>query len=349
MIEESGQAPSFQNAQKIALEALAKMAAEAIPPIPKNYAVWYAYFSHLHPELSRAIDIMALGSAKAGIDQMEQLYNNYLHEKVAEEQAITQVSGRLQDTLARVQGMIQEIGVQASQFSTNLGDATTRLDTSGLDPNELQTIIAQLVEDAKATLQQNEGLQQRLAESSNELSELKQDLVSVREEAMTDGLTGIANRKAFDMKLLQAASETSEEDQPLALLLVDIDFFKKFNDTFGHQAGDQIIRLVAQTFKKGLKGQDTAARYGGEEFAIILPNTVMENAVRVAEVLRRTVAHKEVVNRTNQEKLGQITISVGAAQYRIGESLESFIERADAALYRAKQNGRNRVEVEARD
>jgi diguanylate cyclase len=163
---------------------------------------------------------------------------------------------------------------------------------------------------------------------------------------MTDALTGIANRKAFDMRLLQAAAETSEENQPLCLLIVDIDFFKKFNDTHGHQAGDQIIRLVAQTFKKGLKGQDTAARYGGEEFALILPNTSMDNALRVAEMLRRTVEHKEVINRANQEKLGQITISVGVAQYRAGESLESFIERADAALYRAKQNGRNRVEVE---
>ena len=128
--------------------------------------------------------------------------------------------------------------------------------------------------------------------------------------------------------------------------LDDLDFFKKFNDTHGHQAGDQIIRLVAQTFKRGLKGQDTAARYGGEEFAIILPHTVLDNAVRVAEVLRRTVANKEVVNRTNQQKLGQITISVGVAQYRHGEALEGLIERADAALYRAKQGGRNRVEVE---
>lgn len=164
---------------------------------------------------------------------------------------------------------------------------------------------------------------------------------------MTDALTGISNRKAFDMRLLQAAAETTENQQPLCLLIVDIDFFKKFNDTHGHQAGDQIIRLVAQTFKNGLKGQDTAARYGGEEFGLILPNTAMDNAIRVAEILRRTVEHKEVVNRATQEKLGQITISVGVAQYTVGESLEHFIERADAALYRAKQNGRNRVEVDA--
>lgn len=345
--EESDISEHFQNAHKIALEALAKMAGEKIPPSPKNYAVWFAYFSHLHPELAHAIDIIAKGPTKADPEQLERLYNSYLHEAVAEEQAVTKVGDQLQGTLARVQEMIKEMGVQTSQFTSNLGSATDRLDSASLNPDDIKQIVGQLVDDAKAMLEQNEGLKTRLAESSSELTELKQDLASVREESMTDALTGIANRKAFDMRLLQAAAEATEDGEPLCLLIVDIDFFKKFNDTYGHQAGDQIIRLVAQTFKKGLKGQDTAARYGGEEFGIVLPKTEIANAVRVAEVLRRTVAMKEVVNRSNQEKLGQITISVGTTQYRIGESIESFIERADSALYRAKENGRNRVEVEA--
>ena len=347
MVSKLPQEIEFSNAHKIALEALAKMVAEKIPPMPKNYAVWFAYFSHLHPELSRAIDIMALGPNPASAEQMEPLYDNFLHEKVAEQQAVNKVSDRLSETLAAVQKLVKEVGTQTSQFSSTLGSATDQLGDDAMSPDAIRAIVGNLVSDAKAMMEQNDALQQRLAESSSEMAELKQDLASVREEAMTDGLTGIANRKAFDMKLLGAAAEAGESQEPLCLLLVDIDFFKKFNDTFGHQAGDQIIRLVAQTFKKGLKGQDTAARYGGEEFAIILPHTVLENAVRVGEVLRRTVAQKEVVNRANQEKLGQITISVGVAQYRQGEAIESLIERADSALYRAKQNGRNRVEVEA--
>lgn len=337
----------FTSAHKIALEALAKMASEQIPPAPKNYAVWYAYFSHLHPELTKAMDIMAKGSKPAGQLEIEQLYNSYLNEKATEEQAVTRVNDRLQETLSRVQGMINEVGTQTTQFNSTLGDATNKLGSDIDNPEAVKSIVGQLVEDAKAMMAQNEALQKKLAESSSELQDLKQDLVTVREEAMTDGLTGIANRKSFDMRLLQAAAEATSEEEPMCLLLVDIDHFKKFNDTHGHQAGDQIIRLVAQTFRRGLKGQDTAARYGGEEFAIILPNTVMDNAVRVGEVLRKTVATKEIVNRVNQEKLGQITISVGVAQYQFGEALETLIERADAALYRAKKAGRNRVEVEA--
>jgi len=336
----------FTSANKIGMEAMSRMASEQIPPVPKNYAVWYAYFSHLHPELTRAIEIISKSPAKAIGAQLEQLYDHYLHEKALEEQALAGVS-RLQETLTRAENIIREAGEHTNQFNVNLDNAADRLDgIAVLTPGTLKEIVGQLVDDAKAMQLQNEALQQRLSENTQELSVLKQDLAHTREDAMTDGLTGINNRKSFDLKLLQSTAEAGEENWPLSLLLVDIDFFKKFNDTYGHQAGDQIIRLVAQTFKKGLKGQDTAARYGGEEFAIILPNTPLENAVRVAEVLRRAVASKEVVNRTNQEKLGQITISVGAAQYRADESLETLIERADAALYRAKQNGRNRVEGE---
>jgi len=336
----------FASANKIGMDAMARMAAEHIPPVPKNYAVWYAYFSHLHPELNHAIEIISKSTVKVIGEQLGQLYDSYLHERVAEEQILVAAGNRLQETLVRAEHIILEAGAQTNQFSANLDNATDRLDDTPLTPEALKDIVGQLVDDAKAMQVQNEVLQGRLSESTQELNALKQDLAHTREEAMTDGLTGINNRKSFDIKLLQSTAEAIEEDLPLSLLLVDIDFFKKFNDTYGHQAGDQIIRLVAQTFQKGLKGQDTAARYGGEEFAIILPNTPLENAIRVAEVLRRAVASKEVVNRANQEKLGQITISVGAAQYRPDESLEGLIERADAALYRAKQNGRNRVEGE---
>jgi len=130
-------------------------------------------------------------------------------------------------------------------------------------------------------------------------------------------------------------------------MMTDIDHFKKFNDSYGHLTGDQVLRLVAISAKQNVKGQDIAARYGGEEFAIILPNTVLRSALTVADHIRRAVMTKELMKRSTGEHLGRVTISVGVAMLQHGDTAQSLIERADTCLYAAKRNGRNRVICEA--
>jgi diguanylate cyclase len=160
-------------------------------------------------------------------------------------------------------------------------------------------------------------------------------------------LTGLANRKAFDKCIHDSIEEAMTTKQPMVLMMLDIDHFKKFNDLHGHQVGDQVLRLVARTLTDGVKGRDTAARYGGEEFAIILPETSLSGGMRVADTLRKSVENKEVVNKSTNQHLGRITLSIGVAEYYPGEAVTDFIERADAALYSAKNAGRNRVEPAA--
>ena len=132
----------------------------------------------------------------------------------------------------------------------------------------------------------------------------------------------------------------------MALLLTDIDHFKAFNDTFGHLTGDQVLRLVAIAVKQNVKGQDIAARYGGEEFAVILPATTLRSALTVADQLRRAVMTKELMKRSTGEHLGRVTVSIGVAVLRKGDTAQSLIERADNCLYAAKRCGRNRVMCE---
>ena len=190
---------------------------------------------------------------------------------------------------------------------------------------------------------QNKSLEEKFNASSVEINRLREDLETMRLEAMTDGLTGIANRKLFDAELRRCAIQAMEDGEPLCLLILDIDHFKKFNDTYGHQVGDQVLKLLAQTLTSSIKGQDLAARFGGEEFCVILPGTGLDNAIKVAEVIRNKVGKKQVLNRKTGESMGQVTVSVGVGEFRYGEPLSQLILRSDEAMYAAKRTGRNRV------
>jgi diguanylate cyclase len=180
-----------------------------------------------------------------------------------------------------------------------------------------------------------------------EVSHLQENLAAVRNESLTDPLTSLANRKYFDDSLVSAIADSRAKGEPTALLMTDIDHFKKFNDTYGHLTGDQVLRLVAVSVKQTVKGKDTAARYGGEEFAVILPNTISADAVTVAEHIRRAVMTKELMKRSTGEYLGRVTISVGVAWLHASDTAQTLIERADACLYAAKRSGRNKVVSEA--
>src|SRR5262249_41636180 len=160
------------------------------------------------------------------------------------------------------------------------------------------------------------ALEARLKTSKQEIAQLQQNLETVRTESLTDPLTTLANRKYFDEALASSLADSLVVKEPMSLMLTDIDHFKKFNDTYGHLTGDQVLRLVAMTAKQNVKGQDIAARYGGEEFAIVLPRTALRDAITVAEQIRKAVMGKELMKRSTGEHLGRVTISIGVASCR---------------------------------
>jgi diguanylate cyclase len=193
----------------------------------------------------------------------------------------------------------------------------------------------------------NKALEDRLTLSKSEISNLQQSLEAIRAESLTDPLTGLGNRKYFDRSIDSAVQNALASGEPLSLLMFDIDHFKSFNDSYGHLTGDQVLRLVGMSLRQTIKGQDITARYGGEEFAVVLPNTALRQALTVADHIRRAVMAKELKKKSTGEILGRVTISVGVAMLKPGDETDSLIERADACLYAAKRNGRNRVVCEA--
>jgi diguanylate cyclase len=258
---------------------------------------------------------------------------------------LQETSGQFEQAIDRVLKQVTNASSDAKSFGQTLNAYTAELGDD-LSIEKVRGIVTNLLTETQQTVERNRALEERLMRSSGEISELKESLEVVRKEALTDALTGIPNRKFFDTRLKEATRSSMEDGEPLSLLLLDIDHFKQFNDTYGHQLGDQVLRLVARTLTDSVKGRDTPARYGGEEFVIILPQTRLPNAVTVAEQIRRTMVRHKVVRKDSGEEYGVITLSIGASTYRPGEALADLIKRADAALYHAKRTGRNRVIAE---
>jgi len=167
------------------------------------------------------------------------------------------------------------------------------------------------------------------------------------EMAITDALTGLHNRRYMESHLTTLAEQASAHGRPLALMLLDIDYFKSINDSFGHDAGDDVLREFATRIRKSIRGIDLACRYGGEEFVVVMPETDLHVASLVAERLRRSIAGEPFAVSKGARRI-EVTISIGLTTLEHnGESVADVLKRADNALYRAKHEGRNRVVADA--
>ena len=321
----------------IARKVFQKIEAMNLEPVPHIYELWFRYFQG-YPEIVSAIDNHP---GKINETTCHKFHKRYLN-SAANNDAIKAISDKIQHSITELAGMMKSAKSTTSEYGEVLEETTKKMETAETI-EDLGLIVSSIVEDTKIMVQKNNELEFQLTNSSTQVAELRKNLDNVKKDALTDGLTGLANRKAFDRQILDWVEEASASRVALCLIMLDIDRFKQFNDTYGHQTGDQVLRLVARTLTDGVKGKDMAARYGGEEFAVILPDTPLSGAVRVAEMIRKSVEDKEVINKTRNENLGQITLSAGVAQYIRGESVTNFIERSDAALYKAKNSGRNQV------
>lgn len=189
------------------------------------------------------------------------------------------------------------------------------------------------------------ALRAQLEQSSREAQCLKEEVMRAREEALVDTLRGLTNRPGFELALMTCANQAQPGVPGPCSMMVDIDRFKRINDTYGHLSGDKVLRGIGHALESDVKGKYTAARYGGEEFSVLLPETPLSGAAGLAETLRTVIANGRVKRLDSDEKTGNITVSIGVTTYRVGELVTEFVGRADQALYASKAQGRNRVSV----
>ncbi|MCF8495520.1 MAG: GGDEF domain-containing protein [Alphaproteobacteria bacterium] len=337
-------AHSFSTAEKIkkiSVKALSRIKTSGLSAIPEIYEVWYVYYAKSNGDVTKSIDILESKGIEITDEQCLEIHRLFLSEHKETDQ-VRAAGERIQETIKDVTGAVADIQQATSRFGSSLAGVTGHL-SADMSREEIEAALKNIVSETGEMLAVNQALAEQLNKSTQAMAVLQQDMEVVRKEAFTDGLTGLLNRKAFDAELDRIAMQSGEEGQTFSLIMMDIDYFKGFNDNFGHQVGDQVLRLVARALVDGVKGRDVAARYGGEEFAVILPETPLEGGMKVANYLRKAVEGKDIINRTSGERLGKITLSGGVAQYVPGEDLAELVERADSALYTAKHNGRNQI------
>ncbi|MFO1247924.1 MAG: GGDEF domain-containing protein [Alphaproteobacteria bacterium] len=305
---------------------------------PDNFELFYAYASGENPAVTQVMGAIINAKQPFTPELLADLRLRCLSGARAAS-VMESLGGNMSVLINDVLGKLENTARDAADYKQALSTATGELGGERT-PADVRKLVEGLIAATRAMEERTKSLEGELQASSAQVTELRGKLDDVRKESMTDPLTNISNRKAFD-EAVEAGRKAANEGEDVCLLMCDIDHFKKFNDSWGHQTGDQVLRLVASCLSENVKGRDTAARYGGEEFAVLMRGTNLEAATHVANQIRNTVETKKLVKKSTGDVLGTITISIGIAKFTHGETVEAVIRRADACLYGAKRNGRN--------
>lgn len=305
---------------------------------PINYAIWYEYAAGNNSNLSKDIDELIDTHTPFNETTSLELYKNHVCNASIE--SFEKINFELQEVVNNASNSIQDASHNVSNASDKILTNSAQLENSS-DLTEVKAVLTDVVAETKQLIEISETLKFKLNNANEEMMALRDELSKAKQLASTDGLTGLLNRRAFDHELSELVNNPTDSEH--CLFILDLDHFKKVNDTFGHVMGDKVIRYTAALLKKHAAPHHHAARYGGEEMAVIMPNTSLKEAMKIAALTRESLAQSQLKQKSSNLSIGKITASIGVSSLKNGDSVESFIERADNALYTAKESGRNKV------
>lgn len=312
----------------------------ALSAQPIHYWVAHEHLLGSNEALSQAVQSAQAEGRTLDTYLVQQWYDEHIAGH-----AFRQMQG-MSDGMARLFGGLMESLREADQQSADFqGELHANIAELGhvQDPAALQEVAQNLLKAAMTANVHSRTLQKSLEKTEQEARQLRAELDAHRKQAMTDPLTGLLNRRGMAHEMGRWFADDAAASTGMAMLVLDIDHFKRINDDYGHAVGDVVIRRVAEVFGSVVPEAAMTARFGGEEFVVLVPQTTSQQAMGLAERIRQTIEKMRLVRRQDRQVIAPFTISVGLAMRSVSDTLETLFERADQALYQAKSGGRNRV------
>ena len=305
-----------------------------------------------------AANLMTAHGAVSGTDQKlalmidarlaagERITQGWLDDITSEGDEYATYRAELEGLMAKLETGIESFTTTAKAAQSATGDYNTALEehVEKLSaPKEPETALVDLADLAKAMLQRTRQIEDEIRKSELEAKSLRRSLAKAKRDADIDHLTGLPNRRAFEALLDAQYKEARAAVEPLCVAFCDIDHFKRINDTHGHETGDRVIKVIAQSLARISNQNCHVARHGGEEFVMLFRGMTPEEVFKVLDETRENLAQRKLVNRMNEEPLGVVTFSGGIADVFACADPRAALRAADVALYRAKAEGRNRI------
>lgn len=328
-------------AQDVSYQVLEKLQALKVNANPIHFLLIYEWMIKSDPYFAEQIDL-ALSLKAYNDDTAFQLFHQAMALILNRSLPSEDFNLIINNLLENMNQWLQE----SAQNSAEIEDGLSFIEKQDLSQELLDRFKKQVLPAIQSQQNKTSTLTSSITATQQEIKRLKYELEKVTQISVTDELTNIPNRRGFNQKIQSIIEEAQEQQTSFALLVLDIDLFKKINDTYGHLLGDSILRYLARFLNNETKGKDLVARIGGEEFVVALPNTNYDSAIRVAEQMRSKLFSKKLNIKSADHPIS-VSVSLGVASYQMGESLETLFDRADKALYRAKNSGRNKVVGEA--